>query len=292
MQEAGDEANQKGWCDTEISKAEKDRDYRVRDLDELESSLMAMYGRKVQLEGTVEKLTEAIGGLNADLLNATQTRQEEKAENAETVANAQDGEVAVQQAIDILSHFYGEAKQAVIAESKSNATDLGDSSALAGDIPDAGFDSAYTGSQSTSTGIIGMLEVIRGDFQRTARDTQMDESKAEQEFVEFERTTKMSIATKSEALANTRSELEDTNVKIDTSKSDYESKQALLDAAIQALEGLHPVCLTEGGSSYEDRSERRKAEIEALKEALCILDDGAGDYCGHSFLQTRGSRYA
>merc|ERR1719271_1534484 len=35
LQEEADEANHKGWCDTEISKTLKDRDYRLRDITDL-----------------------------------------------------------------------------------------------------------------------------------------------------------------------------------------------------------------------------------------------------------------
>merc|ERR1719375_676309 len=39
LQEEADEANHKGWCDTEISKTLKDRDYRLRDITDLHSSI-------------------------------------------------------------------------------------------------------------------------------------------------------------------------------------------------------------------------------------------------------------
>ena len=41
--------------------------------------------------------------------------------------------------------------------------------------------------------------------------------------------------------------------------------------AMQELEELKPACV-DTGMSYEERVARREEEIEALKEALCILD--------------------
>ena len=64
------------------------------------------------------------------------------------------------------------------------------------DLPDTGFSGANKGSQGAATGIIGMLEVIRGDFVRTIKATEKAEKEAETEFIEFERTTKVSISTK------------------------------------------------------------------------------------------------
>ena len=46
------------------------------------------------------------------------------------------------------------------------------------EAPDAGFDEAYTGSQSASTGIMGMLEVIKGDFSRSISETGKAEEQA------------------------------------------------------------------------------------------------------------------
>jgi len=52
LAEESDEANHKGWCDTEISKTLKDRDYRLRDIEELHTSLESLNARKEKLAQT------------------------------------------------------------------------------------------------------------------------------------------------------------------------------------------------------------------------------------------------
>merc|ERR1719207_361951 len=44
------------------------------------------------------------------------------------------------------------------------------------EMPDAGFSGNYTGSQGASTGILGIMEVILGDFQRTIKETAIKEA--------------------------------------------------------------------------------------------------------------------
>merc|ERR1719453_1919392 len=98
LQEEADEANHKGWCDTEISKTLKDRDYRLRDITDLHSSI-----EKLNLTKT--ELTEEIATLEDDLANQTAERAEEKAEHEQTIADSEEGLEAIKEAIDILDHF-------------------------------------------------------------------------------------------------------------------------------------------------------------------------------------------
>merc|ERR1740138_787826 len=153
LAEEADEADHKGWCDEEIAKTVKDRDYRLRDVSKLHNELADGYARKGELEENKKELTHLIGNLTADLATETQNRNEEKAENAQTVADSEEGVTAVQQAIDILAHFYGEAAKATVFTQQPSVGD---------EAPDTGFEGAYTGSQSASTGILGMLDVIMG----------------------------------------------------------------------------------------------------------------------------------
>merc|ERR1719217_1276400 len=131
-------------------------------------------------------------------MNQTAARNEEKADHAATVTETKEGLEAVKQAISILSHFYGAAAKAFTQQP------------VADDAPDAGFDSNYTGSQGASTGIVGMMEVIKSDFERTITETLADEEQAKRDFVDFERVTLVSNATKHTALEATDKELAET----------------------------------------------------------------------------------
>merc|ERR1719247_1145730 len=69
-----DEANQKGWCDEEISKTVKARDYRLRDIEELHASLEELNAREEKLTLEKDELEEQIATLNSDYANQTAAR--------------------------------------------------------------------------------------------------------------------------------------------------------------------------------------------------------------------------
>ena len=263
LQEEADEADKKGFCDKEIAAATKDRDYRLRDVGDLHTEIEGLNARQDELTATKAELEAALAELNADLTNQTDARAEEKAENEKTIEEAKEGQAAVEQAIDILSHFYGAAAKATVLNQQP---DLG--------APDDGMgDGAYTGSQSASTGIMGMLDVIKSDFIRSITETEAAEKQAQADFIVFERETKMSIAKKTTALEHTDRELTETGDKLAEDNDSLRTQQNLLDAAVEQWEKLIPGCVADPGMSYEERVERRNAEVQALKDAFCILSN-------------------
>jgi chromosome segregation ATPase len=262
LQEEADEADKKGFCDKEIAAALKDRDYRLRDVSDLHTEIESLNARLEQLTQTKAELEKALDELNTDLTKQTEDRAEEKAENELTVSEAKEGQAAVEQAIDILSHFYGAAKKATVL-----------TQGVDDEAPDAGFDGAYTGSQSASTGIMGMLDVIKSDFIRSITETEAAEAQAQADFIEFERETKMSIAKKTNALEHTERELTETSDALAENNDNLRTQQNLLDSAVEQWEKLIPGCVADPGMSYEERVQRRNAEVQALKDAYCILSN-------------------
>merc|ERR1719453_750240 len=138
------------------------------------------------------------------------------------------------------------------------------------DAPDTGFEGSNKGSQGAAAGILGMLDVILSDFERTITETAKSEKAADKEFLEFETTTKVSIGTKTVAKETNEAELSETEQSLREDKDSMVQEQDLLDAAIKELQELQPACV-QTAMSYEERVEKREQEIEALKDALCVL---------------------
>merc|ERR1719420_2348172 len=80
LEEEADEATHKGYCDEEIAKTVKDRDYRLRDIDALQSSLEKLNSRSAKLTITKGELEVDIVELSADYANQTEAREEESTE--------------------------------------------------------------------------------------------------------------------------------------------------------------------------------------------------------------------
>jgi len=273
LQEEADEGNHKGWCDTEISKTLKDRDYRLRDITDLHSSIEKLNARKEKLNLTKTELTEEIATLEEDLVNQTAAREEEKEEHEQTIKDSEEGLEAIKEAIDILDHFYKTAAKALVQQPTVDD-----------EAPDAGFDDTYKASQGASTGILGMMEVIMGDFERTIKETTAAEEQAKRDFIEYDRETRMSIAAKTNALEATTTELTEVMDNLSTAGDELRTQQELLDTSVKTWEELLPGCVADPGMSYEERVARRNQEMQALKDVYCILDDQEAG-CSGVFLQ-------
>jgi DNA repair exonuclease SbcCD ATPase subunit len=218
-----------------------------------------------------EKLKEEIAGLKADYkkLDADKTkadsnRKEEKAENANTVSEAKIGKQAVATAMDILNKFYKTAGKATVAYSLSQGP--------LDDAPDAGFDNgeAYQGAGAESGGIIGMMEVIESDFDRTIEETTKAEESAAEEHLQFMTESESSLAEKSETLKSKKKLKDETDSDFSDAQDELDSQVSLLKTSIKELIELKKSCV-ETGMSYADREALREEEIDSLKKALCIL---------------------
>jgi len=267
--ESTSEATKKGFCDLELSKAEKNRNHRWADVKRLSAELSSLEAKQDALEEELSELAKSLKELNAALSEAVKLRSESKAENLQTLKDAKEGLNAVSEALLVLKVFY---KRAAKASAFLQASPVDE------DDPGAASNS-YKGKQESAKGVIGLLEVIVSDFERTIKTTTSQEDKEASNFVEFDRTSKSDIAGKETKTQLDEQDLEATKTKITQKMKDMKSNMELVDKAVQELEDLRPMCI-DTGMSYEERVEKREEEVEALKKALCILDtDGVEPDC-------------
>merc|ERR1719207_317613 len=190
MQEAADEANHQGWCNTQLGKAKEARERKAESILGLNDAMAKAESLRDKLQEETSTLATEISELEAALAKMTKERSEEAAENEATIKESEEGKAAVDEALDMLDKFYKTAaKNTVLLESSSTATQVPD-------MPDAGFDGANKGNQDAAAGILGMLEVISSDFARTIKTTAAAEKKAASDFLAFETETKTSLGVK------------------------------------------------------------------------------------------------
>jgi len=277
--EAEAEASQKSWCDENMAETTAERDDAQREIEGLNALLTEKAALVDSLTEEINELAQQIADLQKALNEATELREKEHAQNEATVADATAGKASIDQAIEVLNGFYNpsflQKKQAPAAEGyeRFSAANAGSDGKTVDDMaPDAAFDGEYGGKTDASKSIISLLEQIQEDFDNTISKTNSDEEFAQGEYDQFKSDTERDIDEKSTLKGDNEDSRTEAELAITKAKADLKSQNELLQAALDELEKLKPVCV-DSGMSWEERSARRDQEIESLKEALKILQN-------------------
>jgi prefoldin subunit 5 len=254
MEEANEEAEHKGWCDTELSTNEQTRKEKTEAVETLHAEIDELEASIAQLTEQITELTKAVAELDAAVAKATNIREEEKAKNTVTIKDSQDAQTAVAQALSVLKDFYAKAAEATSFVQQPEV-----------------FDEPYKGMGSENGGVVGMIEVIQSDFARLESETSAAEAEAQKQYDEFMTDSSVDKAQKTKDIEHKSSKKQNQEQSLQEKKTDLDGTQKELDAALAYYEKLKPSCV-DAGVSYEDRVARRKEEIESLQEALRILN--------------------
>jgi len=288
MQEATEEAEHKGFCDTELTTNKQTRDSKTEESDELTAESEKLTADIQQLAAEIATLGEEIAAIDAMMAKATSIREAEKEKNKATIEDAKGAQAATQQALAVLKEFYDKAavQGAAMTQEKvepqgainydERALQILDKTSLlqkssATQKPEM-EDSGYTG--MGNGGVMGMLEVIESDFARLLAETTADE---QENAAEYEKLSNDSAEDKAVKETDSKSKTGEKTRKesaLASAQKDLASTKEELKAAMDYYEKLKPSCV-DAGISYEERVAKRKEEIESLQEALKILSADA-----------------
>merc|ERR1740121_1067547 len=109
MEQANSEADAKAYCDTELATNKQTREDKQAEVEELSASIEKNEAASAQLAEEIAALSDAVAKLRKEQAEATAMRTDEKARNAQTVADAKEGQAAVEKAMQLLKEFYGNA---------------------------------------------------------------------------------------------------------------------------------------------------------------------------------------
>merc|ERR1719388_501665 len=257
MEEANEEAEHKGWCDTELGSNEQTRKEKTTAVETLHSEIDQLTASIAKLGMEITDLTGEIAELDKSVAEMTELRTKEKAKNELTISDSQDAQTAVAQALTVLKEFYEKAAEATALVQVKQQPEI--------------FDAPYTGMGGESGGVVGMLEVIQSDFARLETDTKAAEAEAQRQFDEFTSESAVNRASMTKDVEHKTTTKTNNEGALTSKKADLEGTQHELDAALAYYDKLKPSCV-DAGVSYDDRVARRKEEIESLQEALRILN--------------------
>lgn len=292
MEEQGEEAEHKAFCDKELGTNQQTRDQKSALVDELTASIEQMQAESQQCQTEVTELSEQIADSDAAVAKATSERNAEKAKNTATISDAKSAALAIQNALRILKAFYEKSSTATslvqmpkkkshskhhshhhkkhVAVNAKHKVALSQKSGkgVADDMP-AMPSTAYT-SQAGGTGVIGILETVVSDFEALVAETSASETSADREYTDFmadaaEDKAVKSVNVKHKAVKKTQLDSEVAHM-----QRDLKSTQEELQGALDYFEKLKPSCV-ETAQDAEDRAARRKAEVASLEDALRIL---------------------
>merc|ERR1719421_817807 len=256
MEEATEEAETKGFCDTEMSTNEHTRKEKTAQVETLTADIDELSASVAQLSEELAELNAAIAALDASVQKATDIRTAEKKKNKQTIKDAQDAQEAVAAALGVLKEFYAKAGKATALVQQPEIFD----------------DAPYKGMGCQSGGVVGMIEVIQSDFERLEAETTSNEEAAAKEYKTFMNDAKMDKMQKTKDVEHKSEKKAEQEEALQEKKADLAGTQKELDAALAYYEKLKPTCVTGGAESFEDRVAQRKEEIESLQEALRILN--------------------
>jgi len=304
LEEANQDAQHEGFCDTEMGKNKITRTKLSEDIDGLEAAIESGKATIASLAEDTAELSAEVVELGKAMANATEFRTAEKAKNEETVKDAQAAQKAVAAATAVLKDFYQKAAtatgfvqqgagapqpreyglktgikmgsdewealanpsyEASVSQGKEGKVDRGHKEGM------QTFGETEKGQQDEMQyGVLGLLEIILSDFANLEADTTSSEAAAKEAHERFMVEAKKSKATKEKKIELNSADQAAAEAKLQEDTADLKATQDELLAADRVYEKLVPQCIDQG-MTWEERVAARKAEIDSLKEALKLL---------------------
>jgi len=297
MEEANQDAQHEGFCDTEMGKSKIQRTKLNEEIDALTAEIEEGKANILKLTDETAALTQDVQDLDKAMGEAFKIRQADKARNTETIADAKAAQKAIQAAIAVLKDFYAKASTAtafIQIKDEPRAwglkTDVKMGSeewnALANPNFEGTVDKGHKEGMQTfgetemgqqdeaRYGVLSLLEVIQSDFANLQADTEAAEASGAESYERFMAESTKNKATKMQKIELNSADKTEAEAKLHTDTADLKATQDELLAAERYYKNLVPQCMDQG-MTFEERTAARQAEINSLKEALNLLGGAA-----------------
>jgi len=242
--EAEEDANQKAYCDKEMSETTAKKDELTAESDKLSTKIAQDKAASAKLKEEVATLQKELADMAKAKADADKLRAEEKATYEKNSAEMELGIEGVKKALSVLKEYYAKA------------------------------DKSHDSAEGAGSGIIGLLEVAESDFTKGLTEMTAAEETAAADYEAYCKEDEIATATKQKDVEYKTKEAAGLDKNVAELSTDLQAVTDELTAVLEALDKLKEMCVAKA-EPYAERKARREAEIAGLKEALQILEGEA-----------------
>jgi len=245
------EATEKAYCDEQMAKTEAKKGELEDDIAKMTAKIDSAASRSAQLKEEVKVLQEELANLSREQAEMDKIRIETHEDYTVAKADLELGLTGVRKALTVLREYYGGA--AALVQQPAPPVKHGKAG-------------------GAGAGIIGILEVVESDFAKNLAKEEAEEADAESQYQKVTQENKITKATKEQDEKYKTQEFKSLDKTVAEYSSDREAANSELSAVLEYYAKIKERCIAKP-ETYEQRKERREAEIEGLKQALKILSE-------------------
>lgn len=242
LEEAGAaDATHKAYCDKEMAESKQKKIEKKAEVEHLSTKIDQKSAASAKLKEEVADLQRELSELASSTATMDQIRAEEKSVFTVNKAETEQGLDGVKLALKVLREYYSKA------------------------------DKGHSAAEGTSSGVIGLLEVVESDYSKGLAEMIAVEDAAVASHYMQSMKNQVTKKMKDQDVKYKTKEYTGLDKAVTEHTSDRDGAQEELDAVLDYLGKLDDMCIAKP-ESYSDRAARRTAEIDGLKQALSILE--------------------
>merc|ERR1719174_2022352 len=235
------DANHKAYCDKEMAESKQKKLEKNAEVEHLSTKIDQKSAASAKLKEEVADLQKELAQLASATAEMDKIRAEEKAVFTVNKAETEQGLEGVKLALKVLREYYAKA------------------------------DKDHSAQDGTSSGVIGLLEVVESDYSKGLAEMIAVEDAAAAAHYKQSMQNEVTKKMKEQDVKYKTKEYTGLDKAVTEHTSDRDGAQEELDAVLDYLAKLDDMCIAKP-ESYSERARRREAEIDGLRQALSILE--------------------
>jgi len=259
--EAEDDAGEKAYCDEEMAKTEAKKSELDDDLASLTAKIDQASSQSAQLKEEVAEAQESLAAISKEQVEMDTMRRDQNADYKQAKADLEAGIGGVEKALAVLRDYYGGASAASMIQQDDWSM-----------MQQPAKPQGHSKSGGAGGSIIDILELCESDFSKDLAGEESAESDAVESYDKQTQENKISRTMKEQDVKYKTQEFKGLDAEIAELSGDKSTSSKELAAVMEYYGKIKDRCIAKP-ESYEERTARRKAEIDGLKQAQQILDE-------------------